>query len=127
MFQLLASLLALVQPTVRSDAAPTHWIEDGRIVAVEAGQAFSGRLAFYAHIDIAPPGQAPQRLYLLWLSHNQILPRVGETCTIGYRREALLPLNLHRHEGRTPQPDSAPHLVIQELGCGREANPVPGG
>lgn len=127
MFGLLAFLLASVQPPVPPADAPVHWIEDGRIVAVEAPPAFSGIIAFYAHFDVARPGGAPQRLYLLYMGQTQNLPRAGETCTIGYRREALLPQNWHRHEGRTPQPDGAPHNVIQQLGCGRAPNPAPVG
>ena len=74
--------------------------------------------------DVVLPKGRTHRLYVLWMGQHQYMPEVGNTCTIGYRREALLPGNLHRPE-REGAPDPSRFNVVQELGCGFASNPAP--
>jgi hypothetical protein len=104
-------------PDPRVGTGPTLRIEHGRIVRVSPRPPDSGIFAAYADFDVALPGRAPQTMYLLWMSRNQFLPEAGSVCTIIYRREALLPGNLHRPPGHG-QPDRAPYNVVYELNCG---------
>ncbi|HYD12188.1 MAG TPA: hypothetical protein VEC11_05020 [Allosphingosinicella sp.] len=102
-----------------ADAAPPPLLrmENARVIAVGPRPPDSGIFASYADMDVAPPGGRPQRMYMLWASRHQYLPDVGSVCRIVYRREPLLPGNLHRPPGHG-QPDRAPFNVVYELNCG---------
>jgi len=118
---LLAAMLATAQPP---PAAPLLWLENARVTQVSPAAADSGVFAVYRDFDVVLPNGQTHRLYVLWMGQHQYMPEVGNICTIGYRREALLPGNLHRPE-RAGTPDPSRFNVVQELGCGFASNPSP--
>jgi hypothetical protein len=120
---ILAALLAGSAPA-RTPAAPLRWLDHARVTQVSPAAADSGVFAVYRDLDVVLPGGQTYRLYVLWMSQHQYMPDVGAVCTIGYRREALVPGNLHRPPGGG-QRDVAPFNVVQELGCGFAPNPMP--
>jgi hypothetical protein len=120
---LLAAMLAGTAPAVAAPA-PLLWLEDARVIQVSPNAADSGVFAVYRDFDVVLPDGQTYRLYMLWMSQHQYMPEVGTICTIGYRREALLPGNLHRPE-REGAPDRSTFNVVQELGCGFAPNPAP--
>ena len=117
---LLAATLA-AQP---APPAPLLWLQNARVTQVSPAAPDSGRFAVYRDFDVVLPNGQTQRLYVLWMSQHQYMPEVGNTCTIGYRREPLLPGNLHRPQ-REGQRDQRMFNVVQELSCGFAPNPVP--
>ncbi|WP_395613658.1 hypothetical protein [Allosphingosinicella sp.] len=118
---LLAAMLTTAQPP---PAAPLLWLENARVTQVSPAAADSGVFAVYRDFDVVLPNGQTQRLYVLWMSQHQYMPEVGNTCTIGYRREPLLPGNLHRPQ-REGQRDQRMFNVVQELSCGFASNPSP--
>jgi hypothetical protein len=120
---LLAALLAGSAPTTAS-GAPVLWLENARVTQVSPPAPDSGHFAVYRDFEVVLPGGRTYRLYVLWMSQHQYMPDVGATCSIAYRRGALLPGNLHRPPGGG-QRDVAPFNVVQELGCGFAPNPMP--
>ena len=109
---------ALIAGSPAADAArPTLRIENARVIRVSPPAPDSGIFAVYRDFDVVLPGGRSQRMYVLWMSQNQYMPEAGTLCTIIYRREALLPGNMHRpqREGRR---DAGPFNVVHELSCG---------
>lgn len=117
-------LLAAMLTTASPPAPPLLWLENARVTQVSPAAPASGVFAVYRDFDVVLPDGQTHRLYVLWMGQHQYMPEVGNTCTIGYRREALLPGNLHRPE-REGAPDPSRFNVVQELGCGFASNPAP--
>jgi hypothetical protein len=115
---MIASLILAAALPAESAPAPLLRMEDAQVVAVGPRPPASGIFASYADMDVLPPGGGPpQRMYMLWASRNQYLPEVGAICRIVYRREPLLPGNLHRPV-RPGAADRGPLNVVHELSCG---------
>jgi hypothetical protein len=112
----LAALLSATAPAA-APPAPFLRIENARVTRVSPPAPDSGLFAVYRDFDVVLPGGQSHRLYVLWMSQNQYMPEAGAVCTIVYRREALLPGNMHRpqREGRR---DEGPFNVVHELSCG---------
>lgn len=117
---LIVAMLA-AQP---APSAPLLWLQNARVTQVSPAAPDSGRFAVYRDFDVVLPNGQTLRLYVLWMSQHQYMPEVGNACTIGYRREPLLPGHLHRPQ-REGQRDQRMFNVVQELSCGFAPNPSP--
>jgi hypothetical protein len=115
---LLAAAFIEMAPTPpRDHAGPALRIENGRIVQAWRPPFGSGIFAVYADFDVAVPGGSQQRMYLLWAGEPQFLPDASSVCTITYRREALLPGNVHRPV-RVGRHEQGPVNLVHQLDCG---------
>lgn len=116
----LASMLSAAAPAASppAPAAPSLQIDNGRITRTGVRPGFgSGIFAVYADFDVAAPNGAPQRMYLLWMMPDQLLPDAGSICTISYRQQPLARGNLHDHPDRPDAQDEGPHNVVEGISC----------